>query len=102
MQAFYFIVTTITTVGYGDMSGFTLTEHVFCIILMLFGVFLFSTISGSLAAVLATIDVTNAELQAKVVFLKRLKSKFNIPPHIYKEINRLLSFENKMEVSGLT
>jgi voltage-gated potassium channel len=55
-QAFYFIVTTITTVGYGDMSGSTTAEHMFCTVLMIFGVFLFSTISGSLASVLASID----------------------------------------------
>lgn len=49
-------MTTMTTVGYGDMSGHTLTEHIFCVVLMLFGVFFFSTVSGSLASVLSSID----------------------------------------------
>ena len=35
------------------------------------------------------------------MFLKRLKQQYNLPPHIYKEINRYLNFENKMAVAGL-
>jgi hypothetical protein len=45
-----------TTVGYGDMSGKTMNEQLFCMGLMLFGVFFFSMISGSLASILASVD----------------------------------------------
>ena len=61
-QAFYFVLTTMTTVGYGDMAGSTLPEQYFCIALMLFGVLYFSFLSGSLASVLSSIDQKNAEL----------------------------------------
>jgi hypothetical protein len=46
--AFYFTVTTITTVGYGDISGTNTTERVICIFLMIIGVLFFSFSSGSL------------------------------------------------------
>jgi hypothetical protein len=52
LTAVYFTVTTITTVGYGDMSGGTRQEKVFCIILMIFGVIAFSFATGSLASIL--------------------------------------------------
>ena len=54
--AFYFIVTTMTTVGYGDMSADTVLEQFYCVILMLVGVFVFSVVSGSLASILASFD----------------------------------------------
>ena len=62
LNAFYFIVTTMTTVGYGDFSGHTFYEQIYCIILMLTGVFIFSMVSGSLASILASFDQTNADL----------------------------------------
>jgi succinate dehydrogenase/fumarate reductase cytochrome b subunit len=62
LNAFYFIVTTMTTVGYGDASGHTSNEQCFCIILMITGVFIFSMVSGSLASILASFDQTNAEV----------------------------------------
>jgi hypothetical protein len=72
LKAFYFIVTTMTTVGYGDMSGSTTLEQYFCILLMLGGVFIFSMISGSLAAVLSQLDNQNAEISEKVSFLTKM------------------------------
>ena len=52
LTAFYFTVTTITTVGYGDISGGTASEKVFCIIIMVVGVVSFSFASGSLASIM--------------------------------------------------
>jgi Trk-type K+ transport system membrane component len=50
--SFYFTVTTITTVGYGDISASSNGEKYFCILIMIIGVVSFSILSGSLANVL--------------------------------------------------
>ncbi len=42
VASLYFIVETITTVGYGDISGGTPAEQLFCIGLMLIGVVAYS------------------------------------------------------------
>ena len=52
-----------TTVGYGDMSGSNSIERLFCIVLMVIGVIVFTFISGSLSSVLSNFDSTNAALQ---------------------------------------
>jgi len=62
MIATYFAVTTMTTVGYGDMSASTTIERFFCIVLMVIGVVCFTFISGSLSSVLSNFDQTNANL----------------------------------------
>jgi len=46
LTSFYFTITTITTVGYGDISGGTSAEKVGAIFLMLFGVISFSFASA--------------------------------------------------------
>ena len=48
LTSFYFTVTTITTVGYGDFSAQTFIEKIICIFIMLTGVIAFSFASGSL------------------------------------------------------
>ena len=50
-----------TTVGYGDVGPTTSSERIFIILLMLFGVFVFSTVTGMLASVLQSADESAVE-----------------------------------------
>lgn len=61
LTSIYWTVTTITTVGYGDVSISTNLERVFCIALMVLGVVAFGLLSGSLTNILSNYDVTNAQ-----------------------------------------
>lgn len=63
--AFYFTVTTITTVGYGDISGTNTTERVICIFLMIIGVLFFSFSSGSLTQIISNYEKVNLKLLEK-------------------------------------
>ena len=61
--AFYWTITTITTVGYGDISATNLVEMVFASIMMLVGVVSFSFANGALASILTNSDNTNGHLE---------------------------------------
>ena len=54
--AFYWSVTTITTVGYGDITGTNNYERVFCSFIMVVGVILFSMANGALASIMTSLD----------------------------------------------
>ena len=54
--SFYWTVTTITTVGYGDISAYNNSERAFCSIAMIIGVFLYSYTIGSLSTLLLNFD----------------------------------------------
>ena len=45
----YWTITTITTVGYGDISANNLEERLFCSLVMVLGVISFSFANGSLS-----------------------------------------------------
>lgn len=62
----YFVLTTLTTVGFGDISGGTINERIMCIILMCIGVFAFSFSIGSLSSMLSTLDSRKANLKEKM------------------------------------
>lgn len=52
LTSFYFTVTTIVTVGYGDITPISMGEKIICIILMIMGVVSFSFTTGSLASII--------------------------------------------------
>lgn len=49
---FYFVIATLTTVGYGDVIPKTYNEKVLTIILILIGIFVFSTITAAISSFL--------------------------------------------------
>ena len=56
VASIYYTVSTITTVGYGDISGSNMLERIYATILMLIGVISFSFANGSLASIISNSD----------------------------------------------
>ena len=54
--SFYWTVTTITTVGYGDIGGTNNFERIFCAIVMIVGVIAFSFANSSLTSIIQNYD----------------------------------------------
>lgn len=55
-MAFYFVSTTVTTVGYGDIAPANSVERVFAVIMLFVGVICFASISGSLTSMITQSD----------------------------------------------
>ena len=72
MTSVYFTVTTITTVGYGDMSASTSLEQVFCMMMMIIGVIAFSMASGALTNFISQQEIKSAAFAEKMKVLERL------------------------------
>ena len=96
MTSFYFVVTTMTTVGYGDMSASTVYEQIYIVILMMCGVFVFSLVTGSVASILASMDVENAHLTEKLTILARLANRYDLPKALYSDIKKTLKYDTQM------
>jgi hypothetical protein len=78
MTSVYFTVTTITTVGYGDISGYNTMERFFCVCLMLLGVISFSFATGSLSSLMSTYDSTQASFRERLYILNEINNKHKI------------------------
>lgn len=72
LTSFYFTVTTITTVGYGDMSASTFTEQILCIFIMLAGVIAFSLASGALTNYISTQERKSEKYEVKMSILESI------------------------------
>jgi hypothetical protein len=75
--AFYFIVTTIVTVGYGDITAKNLGERIFCIFLMFFGVFTFSFGTGIIASIISSYDQERARIKIKLANINAMYRKYD-------------------------
>ncbi|CAG9313056.1 unnamed protein product [Blepharisma stoltei] len=56
LTSLYWAITTLSTVGYGDIHAQTITEKMCAIIWMIFTVYVFSFVIGSLGNMLSTVD----------------------------------------------
>jgi hypothetical protein len=62
-------VTTILTVGYGDIHAYSILEKWVCIALMIIGVISFSFATGALSSIIYNHDKSEAKLKEKLSVL---------------------------------
>lgn len=67
--SFYFTITTMTTVGYGDISGTNTGERIVCCILMIMGVLFFTYVSGTITNIITNEEEENKKYQEKKMHL---------------------------------
>ena len=85
---FYFVIVTLTTVGYGDVTPVTYNEKVLSIMLILIGIFVFSTITAMISSFLTDqLSRENQESDEEInVLISELKEDIN---ELKEEIRRL-------------
>jgi hypothetical protein len=91
----YFILQTLTTVGYGDHTGSTRAEHIFCMILEFIGLSFFSFLMGSINNMLKKSDNFESLIDEKLSMLdiwikkiERSNKPYFIPPDLYSKIKQ--------------
>ena len=80
----YYTVTTITTVGYGDISATDSNERLLAILIMIVGVISFSFATGTLTSLISNVDSKEALIRHKVKILKKLKHDYNMKDDLLK------------------
>lgn len=95
VSALYFTVTTIVTVGYGDISASNMGEKIFCIFLMLIGVISFSFATGTLASLITSYDSKEGKLKEKLAVLEEIHEEYGLETDFYNEISRSIQFNHR-------
>lgn len=94
MAALYFIVATITTVGYGDISAKTIPEKAFCVGLMILGVLAYSSAIGAFSSIISASDKRKKRLNLKLRTLKLIRHEFGLNFQLYWRLRRALHSDN--------
>ena len=93
LSAVYFCITTITTVGFGDITPETSLEKSYIAIIMMLGVVGFSFATSTMTSLMTSLDSANARLKQKLATLEEIKNKYQIGAGLYEELRQALKFE---------
>jgi hypothetical protein len=69
-------VTTITTVGYGDISGTNTLERYVAVLIMVMGVVIFSVVSSSITQIINNFDYIDAYEEEQLNVLNKINYKY--------------------------
>jgi Ion transport protein len=86
LTCIYWVFTTITTVGFGDITPQSLTEKVFAMIVMAVGVSFYSLTVGNITKIISTMDHKKRLLDSKLNTLEILSKEYSLPSFIKDKI----------------
>ena len=93
----YWTLTTMTTVGYGDITAITSNEKIYNILNMGFGVVIYSFAIGSMSTIVQDLNEKNKDVQKKLNMLEHIKKQFKIDHKVYYKVKRIIKFELNKE-----
>jgi hypothetical protein len=93
VNSFYFNLVTIFSIGYGDIRSINFYERLFNIVLMIFGVLLYSFTITSLSNIVVKIDKKEKQYNKRVDFLDEIKIKYKLDARLYKILFRFLNYD---------
>ncbi len=99
MFSLYWSFTTLTTVGYGDLTAFSNDEIMISLIWMMFGVGIYSFIIGSLTSVLSNIDARQLAIDRRVRMFEVYCRENKVPVKILNDVNKF--FKHNIEITTL-
>ena len=93
IASLYWVVATLTTVGYGDITPANDAEMCVCIIVMLGGVFFYSYTIGTITSIMAELDRKKFKLESKLLILQDIDKNYSISKKLFKKIRSALEYD---------
>ncbi len=98
LRALYWSVTTLSTIGYGDLTPATDWQIVFTMVVMFLGVAIYGYVIGNVASLLANIDLAKRHYLANMERLGAFMRYRNIPPVLQRRLRDYYAYlwENRL------
>ncbi len=84
--AYYFLITTLTTIGYGDITPKTNEARVFTVVIEILGVGFYSIVIGKVSAFLNARDRRRLEQMDRLQSLRSFLQHYKIPLNVQSEV----------------
>jgi hypothetical protein len=98
ITSLYFVIVTVTTVGYGDITGGSIPEILFQMVLLILGTIVYSFIISYISNIIVKISQKSINFKNKLAILNEIKLHHpKMSNAIYKEVLRNLKNEQFYE-----
>lgn len=87
-------MTTLVTVGYGDITAYSNEEKMLCIILMIVGVISFSFATGALASILTSYDSKEALMKEKISTLNDITMEYDLDINLFNKLAKTIKYDH--------
>lgn len=92
VRSIYWTITTLASVGYGDITPTNNPQRVFAMVVMLLGLGIYGYVIGNVASLLANIDVAKAAHRHRVEHVVVFMKNRAIPPSIQQRVIDYFSY----------
>jgi voltage-gated potassium channel len=92
VRSLYWTITTMTTVGYGDITPARTLEYVFSAIIMLMGASLYAFIIGSIASLLSSIQAAKNSHWERIDSVTEFLRQRNVPAEIDAKVRNYYEY----------
>lgn len=86
VAAVYWVVMTMTTVGYGDITPITILSRIYAMVIMMAGVGMYGFIIGKISSILTSFDAQLAVRREKIATLASMMKEYEIPAVLQENI----------------
>jgi len=102
IAAVYWAFTTLSTVGYGDISAKTSIERCVAVVWMICGVYFFSFTIGSLSSILSSVDTKDTLLISKLAIIDEFVRDAHLSSKIRARLRASVKYNSEKEGYSLT
>ena len=95
LRSLYWTITTLTTVGFGDITPHLNYEYVFAILTMIMGASMYAFIIGNLASIIRNMDVQKSNFLNQVDSIKLYLRYRGIPDHLNERVRNYYDYRWK-------
>jgi hypothetical protein len=90
LSSLYWALTTLTTVGFGDIHAYTMGEMIICMLWMMFGVGFYSFTVGTLSSMLSSIDAKSSMINGKLGLIELFAKDTRLPDDLLKKVTKVV------------
>jgi len=102
VASLYWAFSTLTTVGYGDISARTPSEQAFSMIMMLMGVSWYAYVVGSMSTIMSSFDRQNKQVREKMLAVNTFIMDAKLKPELAAQIRNYFEYSLSKRSNGLS
>jgi voltage-gated potassium channel len=92
IRALYWVIQTMATVGYGDITPHRDFEYVFSLLIMLLGASTYAFIIGNIASLANNLDAARSSFFSRIEAITQYLHSRQVPPHLNEQVRNYYEY----------